>query len=245
MKRNRFLSKALLVACCGALTSSPAFAVLVTWELNPSGLNQNVGSNSLTYMQPNGSITARGYDNIQNGANGLDTLRELRYKNEPPVGGASERGLGLVGTPSNELNINSDGTVAQYLQLDLSAILSQSFAQNFGTFTNGQISVASMQDGEGFRLFGSNTLGALGTQLAGTWSGLAFDNKFVTVPNFGNFQFLSIAAVSGRVLPVAFRADFTPVPEMNALFPILGLIAAVSSTQILRRRRAARNGSQS
>jgi hypothetical protein len=30
-----------------------------------------------------------------------------------------------------------------------------------------------------------------------------------------------------------------PVPEMSALFPIVGLIAAVSCTQILRRRRAA------
>jgi hypothetical protein len=30
-----------------------------------------------------------------------------------------------------------------------------------------------------------------------------------------------------------------PVPEMSALFPILGLLAAVGSTSILRRRRAA------
>jgi hypothetical protein len=34
-----------------------------------------------------------------------------------------------------------------------------------------------------------------------------------------------------------------PVPEMSALFPIVGLIAAVSCTQILRRRRAAQQSS--
>jgi hypothetical protein len=42
-----------------------------------------------------------------------------------------------------------------------------------------------------------------------------------------------------NVLPVAFRATVTAVPEMSALFPVVGLIAAVSFTQILRRRRAA------
>jgi hypothetical protein len=33
--------------------------------------------------------------------------------------------------------------------------------------------------------------------------------------------------------------NLTPVPEMSALFPIVGLLVAVGSTQILRRRRAA------
>ncbi len=31
----------------------------------------------------------------------------------------------------------------------------------------------------------------------------------------------------------------TPVPEMAALYPILGLLAAVACTHILRRRRSA------
>lgn len=43
-----------------------------------------------------------------------------------------------------------------------------------------------------------------------------------------------------NILPVAFRATVSAVPfEMSALFPVVGLIAAVSFTQILRRRRAA------
>jgi hypothetical protein len=42
-----------------------------------------------------------------------------------------------------------------------------------------------------------------------------------------------------NILPVAFRATVTAVSEMSALFPVVGLIAAVSFTQILRRRRAA------
>lgn len=39
---------------------------------------------------------------------------------------------------------------------------------------------------------------------------------------------------------VSFTMNVTPVPELNALFPLVGLLAAVSSTHILRRRRMAR-----
>jgi len=42
-----------------------------------------------------------------------------------------------------------------------------------------------------------------------------------------------------NILPVAFRATVGAMPEMSAFFPVVGLIAAVSFTQILRRRRAA------
>jgi hypothetical protein len=38
---------------------------------------------------------------------------------------------------------------------------------------------------------------------------------------------------------VTFTMNITPVPEMNALFPLVGLLAAVSSTHFLRRRRMA------
>jgi hypothetical protein len=40
-------------------------------------------------------------------------------------------------------------------------------------------------------------------------------------------------------VPVTSGPGPMPVPEMSALFPIVGLIVAVSCTQILRRRRAA------
>ncbi|MGZ5537535.1 MAG: hypothetical protein ACXWG0_03310 [Chthoniobacterales bacterium] len=39
---------------------------------------------------------------------------------------------------------------------------------------------------------------------------------------------------------VTFSMNVTPVPEINALFPLVGLLAAVSSTHFLRRRRMAR-----
>lgn len=229
MKTSIF-AKTFILAAIGALISTASSSgALVTWDFNPSNLDAPVGSPTHVFTSSGFSVTATGYDNEA----GPDPFHQLYYKFEPPVNGASERGLGMVNTDSNELNVNPDGSVAQYIQLDLRSILAQGF-------TNGQVSMGSVQNGEGFRLFGSNTAGVLGTQLPGTYSGVSFDNKFVSVPNFGSFQFLSVAALTGRVLLVEFQATMTPVPEMNALFPIIGLLTAVSSTHILRRRRAAR-----
>ena len=233
--KQSLLAKTALLACVGAFVASSSWATLVTWELNPSNLNQNVGSSSHSYTMSGrvglaggqATITARGFDNVA----GTDTPHDLFYKSDVVIGGGSEHGLGIVGTFDNELGVNSDGSPAQYIQLDLRSILGQGFV-------NGEIEVGSVQSGESFRIFGSNTQGTLGTQL-GSAFGSSFDEKFVAIPSFGSFQFISIAAGAVDVLPIAFRANFTPVPEMNALFPIVGLIAAVGSTQFLRRRRTA------
>lgn len=224
MKRST-TSRLLRTFCCiVALTASSAWATVVTWQLNPSNTNGNVGSSSLDLTQSGFTITARGYDNVA----GPDTLHQLYFKSLPESGGGVERGLGLVGTLNNELQ-TSGGVPSNYIQLDLRSILGQGF-------TNFQVSVGSVQSGESFLLFGSNTQGQLGTQLGGAF-GSAFDDQFVSVTN--TYQFVSIAAGALDILPVAFRATITPVPEMSALFPVVGLIAAVSFTQILRRRRAA------
>jgi len=210
--------------CIVALTASSAWATVVTWDLNPNNTNGAVGSSSVTLTQSGYAITARGYDNVA----GADTLHELFFKSQPENGGGTERGLGLVGTLNNELQ-TSGGTPVDYIQLDLRSILAQGFS-------NFQISIGSIQPGESFQLFGSNTQGQLGTQIGGSF-GSTFDDQFVSVTNA--YQFISIAAGAMDVLPVAFQATVTPIPEMSALFPVVGLIAAVSFTQILRRRRAA------
>jgi hypothetical protein len=219
MKTNRLLRT---FCCIAALTATSAWATVVTWQLNPNNQNGNVGSSSLDLTQSGFTITARGYDNVP----GNDTLHQLFFKSGGPIGGGTEHGLGLVGTTDNELQ-TSGGVPSNYIQLDLRSIL----GQGFGSF---QVSTGSVQSGESFLLFGSNTQGSLGSQIAS--GGSTFDDQFVSV---ANYQFISIAAGAMDVLPIAFRATVTPVPEMSALFPVLGLIAAVSFTQILRRRRAA------
>jgi hypothetical protein len=221
LKSNRLYRNALLaVGCLFAFTAS-AFATVV-WDLNPSNLNASVGSSSHTYTSSGFSITAYGFDNHS----GIGAAHDLFYKSQGPIGGASEHGLGLVGTPDNEIQAG-----LQFIQFDFTAALAA------GLF-NGKISVGSIQANEAFAIYGSNTLGTLGTQVGGTF-GSSFDNQYVSISNFGQFAFYSIVAAAADVLPISIQADLRPVPEMNALFPIVGLLVAVTSTQILRRRRMA------
>jgi beta-lactamase regulating signal transducer with metallopeptidase domain len=62
---------------------------------------------------------------------------------------------------------------------------------------------------------------------------------FASIANLTNGKLISAGSVSGTLMTVAFQATLTPVPEISALFPIIGLVAAVAVTQVLRRRRIA------
>ncbi len=213
-----------------ALTVAMPARAAVVWELNPNHQNAPAGSTSVTYTQQGYSITAYGFNN--NGGTG--TPQELFYKNETPINSAAEIGLGVTNTFDNELQAGSTTTNPfDFIQLDLSSIIKAGA-------TSGSVSVASIQSGEGFTIYGSNTLGQLGTQIGSTY-GSNFDNTFVNLPDFGQFKYYSIAATTNDVLPVAVSAEIPPVPEMNALLPVIGLLAAIAMADALRRRRLARS----
>jgi hypothetical protein len=181
-----------------------------------------VGGSSHTYVSSTYSITAYGFDNNA----GVGTAHDLFFKHAGDIGGAIETGLGLTNTPNNELQAG-----LHFIQFDFTAALAA------GLF-NGQISVGSIQPGESFSIFGSNTLGTLGTQVGGTF-GSSFDDQFVAIPNFGQFNFYSIMAASDDVLPVAVRADVPAIPEMNAILPIAALLVLLLATNVWRKRSSA------
>ena len=223
LKSNRLLKSALAVLCCSfAFAASSAWATLVTWNLNPSGTNADLATNSQSYTVSGFTITARGYDN----SGGIGSPHNLHFKNLGP----SERGLGITGTTDFELQVNGAGVPLHFIQLDLTSILSQGF-------TNGQIEVGSIQSGESWNLYGSNTLGSLGVKLNATAFGSSTDETFVNVPNFGQYQFISVVTATGDVLPVAFQATFTPIPEAASVIPVLCLITVATAIEIRRRRR--------
>src|SRR3954470_9757674 len=144
------------------ISSSPASIYVYP---KPSDKNAPVGGSSHTFTSSGFSITAYGFDNHS----GIGTAHDLFYKNVPAIGGAVETGLGLVNTPNNELQAG-----LHFIQFDFTAALAA------GMF-NGQLSVGSIQAGESYTIFGSNTLGTLGTQVAGVF-GSTFDNQFVSIP---------------------------------------------------------------
>jgi hypothetical protein len=194
----------------------------IVWDLNPNDQNGPVGGSSHTFTSSGFSITAYGFDNHS----GIGTAHDLFYKNAPDIGGAVETGLGLVNTPKNEIQ-----TGLHFIQFDFTSALAAGML-------HGQLSVGSVQPGETFAFFGSNTLGTLGTQVGGPF-GSAFDNQFVAIPNFGQFNFYSVVALMNDVLPVAVEADLPAVPEMNALLPIGGVLALVMAASWRKRRTAA------
>ncbi len=220
MLRNSFHRFAIVGAIL--LTSVVAAQAAIVWDLNPNHQTGAVGSTSRTYTNSGFSITAYGFDNHA----GIGTGHELFYKNENEIGQATEIGLGLTNTPHNELQPG-----LHFIQFDFTAALAAGMI-------NGQLAVASIQPGESFSIFGSNTLGTLGSQVGGTF-GSTFDNQFVAIPNFGQFLYYSVVAMSEDVLPVAVQADLPAVPEFNALLPIGALLLLVFALDLRRRNRNA------
>jgi len=216
--RNRFRQ---LGVFCGLLFAGAVSAqAAIVWDLNPTPRKDGgAGSAVLTYTTSGVSITAYGFDNHS----GVGTAHELFYKNQMDKDGAVEFGLGLTNTLSNEIQPG-----LHFIQFDFTA------AQAAGLF-NGQISVGSVQPGELFAFYGSNTLGTLGTQVGGPF-GSALDNQFVSIPNFGQFSYYSVVALAMDVLPVAVRGDLRPIPEMNALVPIAALLVVLLAAKSRRKR---------
>ena len=193
----------------------------VVWDLNPNDQNAALGSNSHTFTNSGFSITAYGFDNHS----GIGVGHELFYKNQPDNNGAVETGLGLRNTPNNEIQPG-----LHFIQFDFTAALAAGML-------HGQISVGSVQQGETFAFFGSNTLGTLGSQVGGPFNS-ASDNQFISIPGFGQFNYYSVVALNMDVLPVAIQADLPVVPEMNAILPIAAFIVLLAATNFWRKRRA-------
>jgi hypothetical protein len=214
-------SRRLAVVLAVFFSTLAAAQAAIVWDLNPNDQNAPVGSSSHTYTSSGFSITAYGFDNNA----GIGTAHDLFYKFEQDIGGATESGLGLTNTPHNELQPG-----LHFIQFDFTAALAAGMM-------NGELSVASIQPGESFSIFGSNTLGTLGSQVSGVF-GSTFDNQFVAIPGFGTFLYYSVVAISDDVLPVAIRADLPAIPEMSALLPIVALLLLVFAVEVRRRRHA-------
>ncbi|MFL6590627.1 MAG: hypothetical protein ACJ8M4_10695 [Chthoniobacterales bacterium] len=217
----RTRSRLSIIACTIFFAGIAAAQASIVWDLNPNDQNAPVGSSSHTYTSSGFSITAYGFDNHA----GIGTAHDLFFKNENLIGGAVESGLGLTNTPHNEIQAGLN-----FIQFDFTAALAAGMM-------NGQISVGSIQPGESFSLYGSNTLGTLGIQVGAVY-GSSSDNQFVPIPGFGTFLYYSVVAISEDVLPVAIQADLPAVPEMSAILPITALLALVFAVEIRRRRRS-------
>jgi hypothetical protein len=203
------------------LAASSASATVVTWSLNPSQTEGSAGSTTRTFTSSGYSITANAYT-----VGSSNTPLGLYFKSS----GADQPGLGVVSTSDHQLQGNG-WSPTTFIQLDVSSIIAQGFS-------DGKIQVGNVYGNESFVIYGSSSLGSLGERIGGVYSNSS-NLDFLSIADFSDYDYISIGALNGGVLPVAFQATMTPVPEMSALFPIIGLVVAVSLTQLLRRRRIA------
>lgn len=218
---TRFLTKALRTLCfAGALGSCSAWATVVTWQLSPSVVGGNVGATK-ALSQSGYTTAARGFDN----ATVTDASHQFLFRTASESGAASETRSGLADTLNNKLQASDTD-----IQQESRSALSQGGRQS---------AAGSTQPDESLLFAAANTPARPATELDEALARNTFDEEFVSVPTV---QFASTAPASRDVSMVSGAAgntDPAPVPEMSALFPIVGLIVAVSCTQILRRRRAA------
>ena len=144
--------------------------------LNFNSATGSLGS-SRSYTIGSTSITAYGFTN-----SGAATA--LHGQNNS---GTSTDGLGIDSVYNDQID------TTHFVQIDLSKAVAAGA-------TNGQILISGLnqcQNGESYDIYGSNTLGSIGTQLitAGTK-----DSTFFGIPSFGTYKYISIRAHGGNVL---------------------------------------------
>ena len=121
------------------------------------------------------TLTAYGYSTSTT----PNPLKALEWKH----GGGDENGLGFTDTLDHEITLNSNNQPANYIQVDVSQALLA------GGIT-GKIKAGSVTDGEAFDVWGSNTLGTLGTSLIP--SGSTADNTYIPIPSWGTYKYIAM-----------------------------------------------------
>jgi len=206
---NRLLTKTLRTLCCAGALTACSAWATVVPWQLNSSLAEAKESSPAGY-----TATARGLGSTPS----TDASHQYSFRNAPESAAASESSSPLADALKNkagDVDVQESRTA-----------LSQSSARADDSL-----------------LFAANTSVRPATELDEAMA-KTFDEEFVSVPTV---QFAAMTPGS-QAASVASMASMTamssgpgpmPVPEMSALFPIIGLIAAVSCTQILRRRRAA------
>jgi hypothetical protein len=210
---------ALPVLCLFAASS--ALATVVDWRLDPLGTVGTTDSASHAFLSSSSSNSGNGYG--------------VEWQSHIPLGQYHEFGQtapGSAGLADHQRRENGYFSI-QSVQLDVTSIFPQGVTEE-------KLQLGSVHDtsNDAFATLSTPTLRDSGEQTEEIRVRPS-DMVFASIANLTNSKLTSFGSVSGTLMTVAFQATLTPVPEIGALFPIIGLVAAVAVTQFLRRRRIA------
>lgn len=176
----------LTVLLCIAI---PASANTLLYDFStPSG----VLGVSQQYTSNGITLTAYGFNNSSQPIN-------LYGKNN----GGDENGLGIARAPDSEIQTYN------FVQLDVTSLHSLNLL-------SAMISLGSVQNGEGWKIYGSDTLGSLGTLLLTGSQDMGSTDILADVKGY---DFIGIQASSHDVLLSSISIDYSQnVPEPATLF---------------------------
>ena len=171
-----------MAVAMGMMAMRPAQATTITFGwVTASNQNTVLG---LSYSQTSGGITLTAYgltapSNLNKPATAGP---DLYAKN----GGAGETGLGMATDPANDHEISAglnDG-----IQVD--------FAQAIAAAPKGSatMAISSAQSGEGWAIYGSNTLLTVGQELASGWGSNSNPTVSVNLPDWGEYTYYTLMA---------------------------------------------------
>jgi len=200
MKNKLHLILATAVACLGLAAS--ASAITISWSFMENGMNKNLGPVS-TFVESGFSLTAHGWVIADNKPSSLFSKFTL--------GNPGETGLGMLKDIGSDHEIDNN----HFIQLD-----SMITPAGLGLTSMG---LGSVQVAEDAGIFGSNSIGVLGTWLGTVTADGTFD--LTSVPAFRYYNVTALgSATAANVLITSVSATTVPDGGMTALLLGLGLV---------------------
>jgi hypothetical protein len=177
-------------------------------------------------------------------AGNFDTKREPQWNHEIKFSDlqvTTINGLQYFGfsVDINEPNGNKAGISLDAFRLFTSATLQSSTSTDSNGFFNGSLGVLRYDLGANQVLYNDQNTGSGGGDIniyipVSAFAGTNANDYVYLYQRWGNSD-----ASQGGFEETSLIRGLAPVPEMSAFFPIVGLLVAVGSTSLLRRRRAA------